>query len=534
MPDDQEKIQYPFMDFFKGLIEDYGLKLLVMLFFAQHIVKGFVYAFSLSGMDFVMKEYHTTGPDLQTYKAFILLPWGMKPIWGLLSDVFPIFGYRKIPYMVFGTFAGIAGLAYVGFSPVPSVPLVTIVVALFCVILAVALNDLLSEAKYAERLRHVPTRGPDLMIFVWGGIVVGGLLATLVMGPIITNFGPQTLYAIAVVPLALILVPLFLNYIGDEKLDEAEVVAVRHKMWQQPEMLWLTALLAIAVVAVAVVSLAGFAKATNAIVALVMCFTVIVAFMVLTSPVIAKMNAFTVLQTFAAISIDGATFYFFTNNADQYHGGPNFSIWFYTTGLGILVAVCNIFGLWSYNRFMKEWNYQTIFLFSNGLVSAVHLWGILIYSRYNLQIGIPDHTFALTTAAMFSITHQWMWMPNILLLGQLCPRGVEATMYALLAGCHNLGSSGAAMIGAYLLEYFGVTPNGSMDEGHRFDNLWKVALLGCILPTLTMLMIPVCIPNAKQTERLLDDSHFSATDGSLWQRWRKRAGCDDESARLVA
>ena len=35
---------------------------------------------------------------------------------------------------------------------------------------------------------------------------IGGLLATLAMGPIITNFGPQTLYALAVVPLALILV----------------------------------------------------------------------------------------------------------------------------------------------------------------------------------------------------------------------------------------------------------------------------------------------------------------------------------------
>jgi hypothetical protein len=247
-------------------------------------------------------------------------------------------------------------------------------------------------------------------------------------------------------------------------------------------------------------------------------FTVITAFLVLTSPVIGKMNAFTVLQTFSAISIDGATFYFFTNTAAQYKGGPNFSIWFYTTGLGILVAVCNLIGLWSYNRWMKEWNYRSIFYFSNLLVSAVHLWGILIYSRYNLKIGIPDHTFALTTAAMFSITHQWMWMPNILLLGQLCPAGVEATMYALLAGCHNLGSSGAAMLGAYALEYFGVTPNGSEDEGHRFDQLWKVALLGCILPTLTILMIPVCIPDAKQTERLLDDSHLSATDGSPWQR----------------
>merc|ERR1719160_1664844 len=135
MSEDAGKGASGVMEFFRGLTEDYGWKLLVMLFFAQHLTKGFVYAFTSSGMDFVMKEYHTTGPDLQTYKAFILLPWGMKPIWGLLSDVFPIFGYRKIPYMVFGTFAGIAGLAYVGFSLVPSVPLVTIVVALFCVIL---------------------------------------------------------------------------------------------------------------------------------------------------------------------------------------------------------------------------------------------------------------------------------------------------------------------------------------------------------------------------------------------------------------
>ena len=41
------------MEFFRGLVEDYGWKLLVMLFFAQHVVKGFVYAFSLSGTDFV-------------------------------------------------------------------------------------------------------------------------------------------------------------------------------------------------------------------------------------------------------------------------------------------------------------------------------------------------------------------------------------------------------------------------------------------------------------------------------------------------
>jgi len=171
---------------------------------------------------------------------------------------------------------------------------------------------------------------------------------------------------------------------------------------------------------------------------------------------------------------------------------------------------------------MKNWNYQSIFLFSNILVSVVHLWGCLIFSRYNLTLGIPDHAFAISTAAMHAIVHQWMWMPNILLLGQCCPKGVEATMYALLAGCHNLGNSGASMMGAYMLEQMGVIPNGSEDEGHKFDNLWKIALIACILPTLTMVLIPWCIPDAKQTERLLDDSHLSATEGSPWQRWRNR------------
>ena len=40
----------------------------------------------------VLKMYQTSGPDIQIYKAFILLPWGMKPLVGLLSDYMPIFG----------------------------------------------------------------------------------------------------------------------------------------------------------------------------------------------------------------------------------------------------------------------------------------------------------------------------------------------------------------------------------------------------------------------------------------------------------
>jgi hypothetical protein len=510
----------------QDLASDYGWKFLVMLHYVQHIVKGFVYGLTLPGIDFVLKLYAATGPDIQTYKAFIMLPWGMKPICGMFSDYFPVFGYRKIPHMAVATILGILGLSYLSFAPVPEAPLRTVVVAFFLVILTISLTDLLTEAKYAEQLKVHPTRGPDLMIFVWGGIVVTGLIATLMLGPILNYFGPQALYTVCLLPLTLLLIPISANYLGDEKLSDAEVATARAKVKTHPELLFLTGVICASVIAVAVVSLSGFPKRTNAIVAVVMAVITVGSFLLLTNPLIGKMNAFCVLQTFCAISIDGATFYFFTDNKEQFRGGPNFSIYFYTTGLGTIVAVMNLFGLWTYNKFMKEWSYRSMFLFSNALVSCVHIWGTLIYSRYNLTIGIPDDIFALTTAAMFSITHQWMWMPGVLILGQLCPKGTEATMYALLAGCHNLGSSGASMIGAYALEYFEVTPNGSPNEGHRFDNLWKVALIACILPTLTIFMIPYCIPDAKQTERLISDAQNSATDGSPWNVWMKRYRAD--------
>ena len=45
-------------------------------------------------------------------------------------------------------------------------------------------------------------------------------------------------------------------------------------------------------------------------------------------------------------------------------------------------------------------------------------------------------------------------------------------MYALLAGCHNLGNSGANMLGAYALEFFDVTPAGRRNGPAGYLN-WR-------------------------------------------------------------
>lgn len=53
----------------------------------------------------------------------------------------------------------------------------------------------------------------------------------------------------------------------------------------------------------------------------------------------------------------------------------------------------------------------------------------------------------------------------------------QATMFALLAGCANIGNTIADYVGAYVLEVLQVHPTGAMGEGIQFQNLWKASCI---------------------------------------------------------
>merc|ERR1719502_847433 len=103
----------------------------------------------------------------------------------------------------------------------------------------------------------------------------------------------------------------------------------------------------------------------------------------------------------------------------------------------------------------------------------------MMFTRLNIRLGIPDTYFVLGANVLQTIVGQWMWMPGIVILSQLCPKGMEATMYALLAGCHNLGNTIASNCGAWVLLLLGCNPTGADNETAQFDKLW----LGSALST---------------------------------------------------
>ena len=45
-------------------------------------------------------DYNLTPSVMSMSYGFTALPWSLKPIWGFISDSYPLFGYRRKSYLI--------------------------------------------------------------------------------------------------------------------------------------------------------------------------------------------------------------------------------------------------------------------------------------------------------------------------------------------------------------------------------------------------------------------------------------------------
>lgn len=501
-----------------GLHREFGWQLLALLVCAQHVTKGFVNAFVNAAWPYIMRQYAVPAPQMSVYQGVTRLPWALKPAIGVLSDAVPICGYSKIPYMAMTAFGGVTALLFLSMWQT-DLSLSSYVMLIFGLALYVSTTDLLSEAVYARALRSKPAHGPCLLSFVWGGMIVAGMAATLASGSIISYMSPWALYSAAIWPSAIIFVPVCQNWMEDPKLSPAEVAVQQERLWQQGEAVYL-AFLMLGATLILTWSGMHLDTHTNALVSLFVMVVVLFAFSVALNPIIAKVNAFSLIQTCLSLSLGGASFYFAMDGEKEFPDGPHFTVQFYNIVLPMVGSVCTLLGIWIYNKQASQWSYQKMYVVGNLIITVTFFLDIIFYLRLNKKLGLSDHIFVLGSSSIQSVLTEWLWMPSVVLLSQLCPKGMEAIMYANLAGCHNLGSTIAANLGAVMLEWLEIRPNGEEGESAQFDNLWLAALISSLLPLLPVTLVPWFIPDKRNTERILDRENMPANEGSLLRRWR--------------
>ncbi|PNH12703.1 HEAT repeat-containing protein 2, partial [Tetrabaena socialis] len=115
---------------------------------------------------------------------------------------------------------------------------------------------------------------------------------------------------------------------------------------------------------------------------------------------------------------------------------------------------------------------------------------LVLVSRLNVRWGISDKVFVLGDYAMLSGIAEVMMAPLLALTARVCPPGMEASLYACVYSALNMSGALAGALGALLTRACGVGGDGS-------GNLLLLVGLCC---TTLLLPLPLlaCMPGTQQ------------------------------------
>ncbi|KAF4351774.1 hypothetical protein F8388_008784 [Cannabis sativa] len=433
--------------------------------FGVILVYGFNQGFSGSFFkvvsDYYWKDVQKIQPSVvQLYTGLYSIPWIMKPIWGLMTDVFPVKGYRRRPYFILAGVVGAISAAIVAIGGK-----LTAGVALSCLIglsAAVAIADVTIDACIARNSIEIRSLASDLQSLCGFSSSAGALIGYSTSGFFVHHLGPQVSLGILAIPPALLV---FLGFI----IYEHRTTTRSSEENKSTEKLGL--------------ALRGMYKTIR-------------------FPQVWKPSLYMFLSLALSFSTHEGHFYWYTDPK----AGPAFSQEF----VGIIYAIgalASMVGVLIYHKNLKDYPFRSILFMAQLLYSVCGMLDLMFILRWNLALGIPDYLFVIMEECVSRIVSRIRWMPMIVLSSRLCPLGIEGTFFALLMCIDSLGSLTSKWGGGMVLHLFHVTRND-------FTNLWLVVLIRNVLRFSTLALI-FLVPKSGQSEAIIPSDLLTNNSASI-------------------
>ncbi|MGP1382515.1 MAG: folate/biopterin family MFS transporter [Thainema sp.] len=383
---------------------------ILMVYFVQGIL-----GLARLAVSFFLKDDIAMSPAaVSALMGIASLPWTTKPLFGFISDGFPLFRYRRRPYLILSGILG-AGSWIALATVVHTVWAATL--AILATSLSVAISDVIVDSLVVERARsESQSQIGSLQSLCWGTSAFGGLVTAYLSGFLLEQFSVSVVFGItATFPLIVAAVAWLID---ESPVVEAPKFSV---IWGQVKQLK----------------------------------------QAVSKKSIWMPTAF--LFLWQATPTADAAFFFFTTNELGFQ--PEF-----LGRVRLVTSVAAIAGIWIFQRFLKSVPFRTIFGWTTVLSALLGMTTLLLVTHANRAIGIDDHWFSLGDSLILTVMGEIAFMPVLVLAARLCPPGVEATLFALLMSVTNLAGLLSYEFGAGLMHLFGITES-------QFDNLWLLVVL---------------------------------------------------------
>lgn len=423
-----------------------------------YFVQGILEVARLAVSFFLKDELGMSPAEVSAMLGIVALPWIIKPLYGFMSDGLPIFGYRRRPYIIISGLLGTS--AWVSLATIVHTPLAaTGAIALSS--LSGAVSDVIADSLVVERARKESvTDAGSLQSLSWGATALGGLITAYLSGSLLQHFSTQTIFLIsASFPLIVSATAWLIAEEKNTKSTGFETVKDQLKQLRQA----------------------------------------------VTQKTIWLPTAF--LFLLQATPKSEAAFFFFSTNELGFQ--PEF-----LGRVRLVTSIATLAGVWLFQRFLKTVPFRVIFGWSAVIAAALGMTTLLLVTHANRALGIDDRWFSIGDTLILTVIGQIAFMPVLVLSARLCPRGVEATLFALLMSITNLAKILSNEGGAVLTHFLGITDR-------NFDNLWLLVIitnLSTLLPLLFLNWLPAestesSAPNNQKSLPVLEPELGSSKPG---------------------
>ena len=340
-------------------------------------------------------DIHLSIVEVQFLASIAIIPWSIKPLYGFVSDVRPLFGLRRKPYLFVSGLLGCFGFCSMatwvhGFWGAAF--------SVFISAVGFALADVIVDGIVAERSKSQKEAG-KLQSVCQGAQLAGALVVAYASGILVEQIGARSVFFITGA------LPLFTSVFALLML-EGPIPKIRlslRNVWKQ--------------------------------------------FKTGLTPTVLWSALFLFIWRATPTSGSGFSYYLI----DELHFTPEFF-----GRLAFVSYVMGIIGVVAFRKFLLAMSLRK-FLFWISIASVVlSLPSMGLIYKWYIPLHMSPQFFAVTDTLISGILLELGFLPLLVLVARVCPEGIEATMFAALASLMNIGLAVSDIGGGWLTTIFHV------------------------------------------------------------------------------
>ncbi|KAF7112241.1 hypothetical protein RHSIM_RhsimUnG0251600 [Rhododendron simsii] len=489
------------------------LWLVCLIYFTQGF-RSFVW----TAVSYQLKDRLQLSPSAsQLVSSIAFFPWSIKPLYGyasdffsietalfaeflfknILSDCIPIRGRKRVPYLVIATVLSLLPWLILGQVSSLRSSRMPLMIILTVQNLGSAMADVVVDAMIAEAVRvERASFAGDLQSLSWMVMALGGICGSSLGGYALSNLQIETIFLLFSILPAIQLfscgwvnedsisgkdLPNYSKISHEENgnnttFDAANFSVEKSKSTSRRKKIRknsnkrsdITSKFQVPEKGGLLVS-QWFQSLRTATYSLLRAFR---------QPIILRPMTWFLLANVTVPNLSTIMFYYqteFLNLEASFLGTTRVVGW-----LGLML------GTFVYNRHLKKMKLRKILMWAHVGLSVLGVLDMVLVSRTNAALGVSDKVMVLCGSALSDAVNQFKFMPFLILSGQLCPPGIEGTLFALFMSINNFGSTLGSFVGAGLASFLNIS-SGS------FDNLLLgvgIQVICTFIPIAFLFLIP--------------------------------------------